>query len=127
MGENGRLKGGAMLENRRDEAATKAAGFHSKKSFISFAGHQYLYGLEDHTMRRVQIFTRAGAICEGCKIPHYVNWDIGEWHHTQKTKGGRRCDGMCCGIWVCKDWHEKHHGRRTRFGEGRGVKVSESS
>jgi len=109
-----------VLENRRDEATTKAWGFHSKKSFISFAGHVYLYGIKDHAVMRNDLWERSNGMCEGCHPSHFLDVDTWQWHHAQKTLGGRRCDGLCCALAVCPSWHEKHHNRSVRFGEGRG-------
>jgi hypothetical protein len=105
-----------MLENRRDKEATKAAGFASKKSYVSFAGHQYLYGLADHARRRVEVWEQANGMCQTCKKPHKVPLHLGEWHHAQKTYGGRRCDGLCCAQWSCEAGHPKMRVKWTKNG-----------
>lgn len=107
-----------MLSNQKDPEATKAAGFSSPKSYVSFAGHVYLYGVIDHGNMRMRIYERAKGMCELCDVPHFVPWEIGEWHHTQKTLGGRRCDCLKCGAWSCREAHVRTHGRTTRWGEG---------
>src|ERR1043166_2735971 len=96
-----------MLTNQRDPEATKAARFASKKSFVSWSGHQYLHGIEEHARRRREIFNLALGMCQTCAVPHPVPWNAGEWHHMQKTFGGRRCDGTCCGVWSCEASHPK--------------------
>lgn len=103
-----------MLENQRDDVATKAAKFYSRKSYVSFAGHIYLHGEKDHHTMRWLIFERVHGMCQTCPVPHYVPWTLGEWHHTQKTFGGRRCDGPCCGVWSCETSHPKPRVQWTR-------------
>lgn len=102
-----------MLINQRDPQATVAAKFHSHRSYVTFKGHVHLYGLQDHLNMRQRIYERAKGMCEVCPTPHPVDWDAGEWSHEQKSFGGKRCDGMCCGKWSCKPGHRKyrHNGR----------------
>ncbi len=100
-----------MLSNQRDPEATSAAKFASPKSYVSFAGHKYLYGVIDHGNMRLKIFEQANGMCQLCDAPHFVPWEIGEWSHP-KSWGGRRCDGECCGRWACHESHERHHGRK---------------
>ena len=97
-----------MLENRANPGATKAANFYSRKSYISFAGHVYLYGLRDHNIMRNALYERSGGLCEKCKQPLGIEW---HWHHTQNTFGGRRCDGLCCALALCVECHNAEHGR----------------
>jgi len=106
-----------VLENRRDPEATAKAKFHSVKSFISFRGHVYLYGLQDHLNMRQRIYERAKGMCQVCPKPHFVDWDAGHWHHAQKTFGGKRCDGLCCGVWACAGGHVKEHGRTIHWSD----------
>jgi len=102
-----------MLKNQPDKERTALANFHSKRSYVSWAKHVYLYGELDHAEMRMKIYERAKGMCEVCPVPHFVDWNDGEWSHEQKTYGGKRCDGLCCGKWACKPGHRKyrHNGR----------------
>jgi len=92
-----------VIENQRDPAATRAAQFASKESYVSWRGHVYLYGQVDHEFMRLRLFRRSHGRCEHCGKP--TGWKIGEWHHAQDTRGGRRCDGLCCAMWLCEKCH----------------------
>jgi hypothetical protein len=100
---------------RRDEAATEKAHFSSKESFVSTNGHEYLYGVVDHGNRRLAIFEKANGMCQLCPVPHFVDWEEGEWHHTRKTYGGRRCDCVGCGVWSCRRAHVSEHNRIIKW------------
>lgn len=100
---------------KRDEEKTKAAGFVSSQSFVATNGHEYLYGVIDHGNRRMQIYERAQGYCQLCKPPHAVDWEEGEWHHTAKTYGGRRCDCVACGCWSCRRAHVAEHNRVIKW------------
>jgi hypothetical protein len=119
-----------MLDHAKDELATARRNFHSKLSYVSNAKHDYLAGL-DKTMRRVEIYIRAGgklrtflwpdgsieffddesAYCQGCENPHAVPWHAGQWHHKTSGLTKLRCDCLHCGLWVCRKFHEKQHVR----------------
>jgi len=92
-----------MLENQRDNVATRLAKFHHRDSYISFAGHVYLTGKIDHERMRYKLYVRADGHCEGCN--EIAGWTTGEWHHAEDTRGGRRCDGLCCAMWLCHQCH----------------------
>jgi hypothetical protein len=92
-----------MLANQRDRVATRRARFAHPESYISFAGHTYLAGKMDHERMRYKLFLRAGGHCEACNV--LVGWKVGEWHHAQDTRGGRRCDGLECSMWLCHQCH----------------------
>ena len=100
-----------FVNNGRDEEATEKAEFYSAKSYVTFSGHVRLYGEVDHGMMRRRIYDRAKGMCELCPVPHFVDWDAGEWIHPADSKGGKRCDGLCCCKWGCKPAHRKQHGR----------------
>ena len=100
---------------KRDEEATKAAKFVSSQNFVSTKGHQYLYGVIDHGNRRWAIYERVAGQCQLCPMPHFVDWMEGEWHHTAKTYGGRRCDCMDCGLWSCRHAHIALHNRIIKW------------
>jgi hypothetical protein len=126
-----------VIENQRDERATLARHFHSKDSYVSIAGHDYLAGILDHAFRRAEVYRQAGgevqlviepgkqriqhwvnvrsALCQGCLRPHPVSWVFGQWHHNVKSYGGRRCDCLKCGLWVCSEWHNQHHNRVIKW------------
>jgi hypothetical protein len=120
-----------MIENHKDEKATAARNFHSKDSYVTLAGHEYLAGELDHAYRRAEVYRLAGgevvlhltadgkhidyaekikdAICQGCEKPHRVNWFWGEWHHVKNGLGPQRCDCIHNSKFVCKSWHALHH------------------
>jgi hypothetical protein len=99
----------------------------SKKQTFWRKGHEYLYGVIAHRERRAEIYRAAGgqvfldgtgnaiatspAWCQGCETRHPVWWDEGQWHHNVKACGGRRCDDVACGLWVCAYWHTRYHNR----------------
>ena len=107
-----------MLENRRDEEATQRANFHDPRSYISFAGHYYLEGRLDKVEMREKIYDRAHGFCQLCG--KRAGWFRGEWHHAQDTRGGRRCDGLCCGRWLLQrlSQNRKTEDRRLIYGSG---------
>ena len=98
-------------------------------------GHEYLHGVQAHFWRRLEIYRRAcgdislidgtfenvedlrTGMCEGCAETHPVGWHEGEWHHDVKTRGGKRCDCVACGLWVCRDFHRRYHNRVVRSGK----------
>lgn len=96
---------------KRDEEATAKAKFVSSQSFVATNGHEYLYGVIDHGNRRWAIYERVKGMCQLCPVPHFVDWEIGEWHHNVKSYGGRRCDCLNCGLWACRRSHASHHNR----------------
>jgi hypothetical protein len=100
-----------IAKNNRDPELTRKAGFESKKSYRSFEGHWYVYGLADHRLMRELVFCAASGMCQTCPEPHFVPWDKGKWAHP-KAFGGKRCDGPCCGKWSCHDGHERLHKRK---------------
>ncbi len=116
------------FSHRIDREATAKRGFTDPRSFVHQNGHIFVYGMADHEMMRAEIFERAGGVisryadgriwrivganCQLCPISHPVGWFEGEWHHAQKTYGGRRCDGPCCGKFGCRAGHERLAGRR---------------
>ena len=122
-----------MIENRPDPDATRARGFHNRKSFVSIAGHEYLDGEVDHALRRAEIYRAAGgevdivldakgkhvleardirpATCQGCQKPHRVTWRSGEWDHRHGGNGPSRCDCPHNGRYVCSAWHRARHPR----------------
>jgi hypothetical protein len=120
-----------MIENHKDDDATKARKFHSKDSYVTIAGHEYLAGELDHAYRRAEVYRQAGgevvlhltkdgkhiehaenirdAMCQGCDPPHRVNWFWSEWHHSKGGYGPERCDCLHNSQMVCKPWHQAHH------------------
>lgn len=118
------------------QRSRQAHGLPAKKSGSYFRGnHEYLEGVQAHFWRRLEIYRAAGGdislvdgtfedvedlrvgMCQGCAETHPVGWFEGEWHHNVKTLGGRRCDCVPCGLWVCADWHKRYHGRVIRSGK----------
>ena len=123
-------RGNLALENKRDEEATLARHFHSKESYVSIAGHEYLTGILDHAFRRAEIYRQAGgevqliiepgkqriqqainirsAMCQGCERPHPVSWYDSEWDHLNH-KQWNRCDCVENGRIVCRAFHQRRH------------------
>lgn len=100
------------------------------KAHYNKDGHEFLYGVDAHAKRRIEIFEQAGgkvfierdgegkvervsterpAVCQACETGHPVSFEDGHWIHTQK----RHCDCLNCGIYGCKPGHSAnfHHGR----------------
>ena len=103
-----------------------------RKTRIDKNGHEFLYGVKEHLLRRIELFGRAGGIvtvygiptdatfsyeatgsaaCEQCGMR--VWWDGpggGHWIHLER----RHCDCLTCCIFGCKSCHTKlHHGGRS--------------
>ena len=98
-----------------------------RKTYVDKNGHEFLYGTLAHSLRRLELYKRAGgqaflvtpgiaivdrwAKCEGCGTP--IGWEnfgplAGEWSH----EGVRHCDCLKCGRYLCHACHNKrHHGR----------------
>lgn len=132
----------ARLRKLLRERKRQALGLpSSKKRTFTKDGHEYLYGVAAHFWRRLEIYRRAGGdvalidgtsgdfesiedlrtgMCEGCAETHPVGWNEGEWHHDVKTKGGRRCDCLSCGLWVCKPFHRLYHNRLIKWRQPNG-------
>src|SRR5262245_40822994 len=107
-----------MLRNRRDEDATKAMGFKDKKSFVSMAGHEYLFGRDTET-RRKEVFEDARGRCWHCGA--YYGWYYGEMDHIRSGYGPQRCwcftKSRCVNLrWSCPKCHRERHGRYPRLG-----------
>jgi hypothetical protein len=114
----------------RKEVKRKAHGEPKRRTGSYFRGnHEYLEGVQAHFWRRLEIYRAAGGditlidgtfehvedlrvgMCQGCAETHEVGWYEGEWHHNVKTLGGKRCDCVACGLWVCPAWHKRYHNR----------------
>jgi hypothetical protein len=116
------------LENRCDAEATKQAGFKDKESWVSLAGHQYLFG-EDKVAIRAVVFRDATGLC--CFCGRYVAEDYGDLEHRRAGRKLVRCD--CYGTLladgsICTDlrWshgmgdfanacHRKRHNREVKW------------
>lgn len=99
--------------------------------------HEFLYGVQAHVERRIQLFERAGgrvyverdadgkieqvttefpANCEVCAETHPLFFnereggEKGDWIHTE----ARHCDCLGCALFGCREVHSVkfHHGRR---------------
>src|SRR5882757_883134 len=85
----------SMLENRRDEEATKrayqAADLRDgkKRSYISLAGHWYRRGI-DRSDIRARVFRAAEGKC--CFCGGYVAEDSGDMDHMRGGRKHLRCD-----------------------------------
>jgi hypothetical protein len=90
-----------------DRTATAEAHFLDNRSFRGQDGHDYLKG-DDIRVRRLAVYERAKALCEGCPIAHRVLWQYGHMHHK---KGGLvgRCDCLHNLAWVCPEFHRAQH------------------
>jgi hypothetical protein len=93
-----------VIENLRDVAATKAArkaGEIHAPSFISIAGHVYLFG-KDVSAVRLIVRTHAGGYCYLCG-KFCADWD-GDLEHLKSGRFFQRCfcfgrtlaDGTIC-------------------------------
>ena len=112
---------------RKDEVATRAAGFKSKYSYVSFRVHPdsdpphaciYLAGLEDTGKQRMAIFERDEFQCVSCGKrvnPELPSWhpDSAQWDHGGNTKISR-CDCKENGTTRCGDCHRKRHNREIK-------------
>ena len=113
---------GFKLAIEATNLARKHGIFKDKRSFYGFKVeapnriHRLLHG-KDKSAQRQLIYDRDGGMCKLCPVPHFVNWDEGEWHHI-KNVPGERCDCTHNGAWACKTAHKKQH-VHTRFGEHR--------
>jgi hypothetical protein len=113
---------GYVLSARRTRLKTKQS--------YRKGDHEYLVGILAHTRRRLEIFRAAGgeaswfdetdpasveeikpATCQGCVEPHLIGWNEGEWHHNVKSHGGKRCDCLACGLFLCRMIHEMFRNR----------------
>ena len=119
---------------KRDEEATKAAGFADPRSFISMPKHIVgetdrplphciLYG-EDKSRQRIFVFDtnrrrhKGWNACESCGKTLWENTsyppDRGEWHHI-RSKAGERCDCVENSEVRCRSCHREEH-VQTQFG-----------
>jgi len=93
------------------------------------AGHEFLYGVQAHAQRRIEVFEKQGgkvcvtrdadgniesvhteqpALCGVCENGHSVSFEDGHWIHLEK----RHCDCLSCTTFGCKPGHaELHHNR----------------
>src|SRR5262249_44736177 len=100
-----------------------------KHTHYNKEGHEFLYGVQEHAKRRIEIFEQAGgkvhveldaegnieavytekpAMCQLCENGHAVSFEDGNWVHLEK----RHCDCKECGCYACKEKHsDLHHGR----------------
>lgn len=109
---------------RPDKAATKAAKFHSRYSYISQRLHpnsdpphqcQYLAGLEDIGVVRAEVFERDGYKCVDCGTP--ITWRTGHLAHGGNTKISR-CDCPANLKTKCVTCHMvREHNREVKFSE----------
>jgi 5-methylcytosine-specific restriction protein A len=82
------------LENRRDEERTtrfyRLGTFRDKKkrSYISNAGHYYLFGM-DASRRREEIYERDGGCCQKCGRGIYIEY--AQLSHKVGGNGPQRC------------------------------------
>lgn len=99
-----------------DRAATGTRFFQDSRSFIAIGGCEVLYG-EDVGKRRRELYDRAHGRCELQSSPRcrgFVNWND-EWHHL-KTHGGKKCDCLTAGKFVCGPCHRfEHRARNPRW------------
>lgn len=91
---------------RRDPEATAKAEFNDPRSYISFDGHQYLFGL-DATLMRDKICERDKAKCHYCGVS--VGWAYGELHHLVGGRGRQRTWDDDNLVWACGPCHRKQH------------------
>jgi len=81
-----------MLANRRDHQATflarKSKKFEDSRSYITNAGHEYLFGI-DLKRRRAQVFRDANNTCQICG-KHLPGWH-GDLEHIEGKIKQKRC------------------------------------
>jgi hypothetical protein len=109
------------LENKRDRDRTQLRRFQDRRSFVSLAGHDYLFG-RDVEPRRREVFERECGRCWNCGA--YYGWDYGHLEHIQGGYGPQRCWCAHNLRWGCPKCHMKHHGRYPRFGEETECKIT---
>lgn len=97
-----------MLENRRDRAATDSRNFQDARSYVSLAGHDYLFG-RDVEARRREIFERDAGRCWRCGA--YYGWNYGHLYHIQGGRGPQRCWCIHNLRWSCPKCHRERHVR----------------
>lgn len=78
-----------MLDNRRDEAATKARKFESPRSKVTILGHQFLTG-RDKNLLIGQVYADAKGMCCMCWRKREI-WKVDLDHIASGTKHSR-CD-----------------------------------
>lgn len=100
-----------------------------RETRVNKLGHEFLYGVQAHIERRIQLFERAGgrvyverdaegkvesvctafpAHCEMCAETHELTWELCDWIHLEK----RHCDCLECSALGCRAGHIRlHHGR----------------
>lgn len=101
-----------MLINKRDPETTRLRMYLNSKSYVSFAGHEYLFG-EDVSLRRAEIFKRDKGKCYRCGA--YYGWDYGHMDHVEGGLGPQRCDCPHNLQWACPKCHSKKHNREPRW------------
>jgi hypothetical protein len=100
-------------------------------TYFNKEGHEFLYGVQAHVERRIQVFERQGgkvhverdgegkieavytehpALCGVCEEGHQVSWEDGHWIH-----GKRHCDCLDCTTFGCKSGHSALHHDRIRW------------
>jgi hypothetical protein len=117
-GSENNVRGGG----HKDPAATAAAKFTDKRSYVRLDGKRFLFGDDIEQLRR-QVFERDGYRCTGevvdevdgiiyhgerCDRP--VAWDSGHMHHIQ-SRGKRGDDSLSNCVTVCDRCHNKLHPR----------------
>jgi|SRR5690242_1849926 len=102
-----------MLQHHRDDVATREKGYEDPRSFVSYAGHEYLSG-KDVGKRRKEVRKRDGNRCVRCG--EYVTEDQMEMDHIQGGIGPQRCWCLHNLQTLCHECHTKKHGRTVRLG-----------
>ena len=104
---------------RKDIEATKAAGFLSRYSYVSFRVHPrsdhccvYLAG-DDCEIERRRVFDRDGYRCVDCGVG--INIFTGELDHIGGNTKVTRCWCPEALMTRCHDCHVRRHGRVPRW------------
>lgn len=100
----------------KDLAATAAAGFCDRRSYVRLDGKRFLFGDDIEQLRR-QVFERDGYRCtgevDGERCGRRVMWEgtfAGQMHHII-PRGKRGDDSLSNCVTLCPGCHAKEHPR----------------
>lgn len=120
-----------MLEHRPNPETTAARGYQDPRSYVSFAGHEYLFG-EDVGPRRHAVYERDEGLCQRCGLPapeFGPDMIHGEMHHVKGGNGPQRNHDMTNLEWLCFPchWAEKNGAPKSTKRKGRYGKEGQAA
>src|SRR5215469_18702692 len=101
-----------MLENSRDRDQTLQRGYRDKRSFVSYRGCEYLFGV-DAARRRAEVYEHSGGKCQACGLN--AEWDYAELDHIKGGYGPARCWCRSNLQILCRRCHVVKHGRFPKW------------